>query len=78
MTTQLKRPLKRELTIGTATYTLTVTPDGFRLVPKGKRKGLEMSWTSLVSGEAALAVALHASLGLGATPEPAERKPIDK
>jgi hypothetical protein len=66
MTTALKTPLKRELTIGKAAYILTITPDGFKLVPKGKRKGYEMSWSALVSGEAALAVALHASLGLDA------------
>ena len=78
MTTQLTHPLTRELTIGSATYTLTVTPDGFKLVPKGKRKGLEMSWASLVSGDTALAVALHASLGLSPTPKPGKTEPAGK
>jgi len=31
-------------------------------VPKGKRKGHGLSWDALVSGEAALAAALNASL----------------
>jgi hypothetical protein len=41
---------------------LTITPEGFKLVPKGKRKGQELSWDAVVSGEAALATALNASL----------------
>jgi len=32
-------------------------------VPKGKRNGLELAWKVLVSGEAALATALNASVG---------------
>ncbi len=43
MTTELKGPLKRELVVDKATYILTVTPEGFKHVPKGKRKGYEMS-----------------------------------
>jgi hypothetical protein len=78
MTTQLKGPLKRELTIGKAPYILTIAPDGFKLVPKGKRKGYEMSWSSLVSGEAALATALQASLGMHTPVEPARDKPARK
>jgi len=64
MTTELKGSLKREIVVDKATYTLTITPEGFKLVPKGKRKGYEMSWRALVSGEAALATALQASLSL--------------
>lgn len=60
--TRLDRPLKRELLIDRKTYVLTIEPDGFKLVPKGHRKGLEFAWHDLVSGEAALAVALNASL----------------
>ena len=60
--TPLDRPLRRELAIGDDTYTLTIGPDGLKLVPKGKRKGLELAWTDLVSGDAALARALQASL----------------
>ena len=35
---------------------------GLKLVVKGKRNGLELTWQSLVSGEAALAAGLNASL----------------
>jgi hypothetical protein len=60
--TKLDRPLKREIQIAGKPYMLTITPEGLKLVPKGKRKGHELAWNALVSGEAALAVALNASL----------------
>ena len=41
---------------------LTLSPEGMKLVPKGKRNGLEIAWKDLVSGDAALATALNASL----------------
>jgi len=62
MTTKLDRPLKREIDIAGKPYMLTIDPAGLKLVPKGKRKGQELSWDALVSGEAALAAALNASL----------------
>lgn len=60
--TPLDKPLKREVLIDDAPYVLTLDPAGLKLVPKGKRKGLELRWTELVSGDAALATALQASL----------------
>ena len=62
MTTKLTNAFKRELDINGDKYTLTVSPEGFKLVLKGKRKGLELAWTQLVNGEAALATALNASV----------------
>jgi len=62
MTTKLDGPLRRELDVKGEAYTLTVDPDGLKLVPKGRRKGLELRWTELVSGDAALAAALQGSL----------------
>ena len=62
MATRLRNPLRREIAIGGKPYMLTITTDGFKLVPKGKRKGRHLAWRDLVSGEAALAVALNASL----------------
>ena len=58
----LQKTLKRALNIDGRDYVVAISPDGLRLVPKGKRKGLELKWEELVSGEAALAVALRASL----------------
>jgi hypothetical protein len=62
VTTRLEGPLKREIAVDGAPYTLTIAPDGMSLVLKGRRKGFEMQWHDLVSGEAALATALNASL----------------
>ena len=63
MTTKLQQAFKRELDINGEKYTLTVSPEGFRLVVKGKRKGIELTWNSIVGGDAALATALNATLG---------------
>ena len=41
---------------------LTIDPEGLRLVQKGKRKGIELTWEAMVGGDAALAVELRASL----------------
>lgn len=60
--TPLDKPLKRELTVGHQSYTLTIDPDGLKLVEKGKRNGLELSWKDLLSGDAGLAAALQASI----------------
>lgn len=62
MATKLEKPLKREVLVDGKPYMLTLTPEGLKLVPKGKRNGQEISWRALVSGEAALATALNASL----------------
>ena len=71
MTTKLEGQLKRELTIGKDAYTLTLSPTGFVLALKGRRKGLEITWADLVSGEAALATALNASLTASTLPSAA-------
>lgn len=62
MTTKLDKPLKRELDVKGQAYIVTLSPEGLKLVAKGKRKGQEIAWKDLVSGDAALAVALSASL----------------
>ena len=62
MPTPLDKPLKREVTVDGTVYVLTLTPEGLHLAPKGKRKGIDLTWQALVSGDAALAVELRASL----------------
>ena len=62
MATKLEKPLRREVDIDGQPYMVTLSPEGLKLVPKGKRKGIELGWKALVSGEAALATALNASL----------------
>ncbi|MGM9489251.1 hypothetical protein [Ideonella sp. YS5] len=63
MATALDRELKRQITVNGAAYTVVLDPQGMRLVGKGKRRPeVELRWSDLLSGEAALAVALNASL----------------
>jgi hypothetical protein len=62
MATKLDKTLKREIAIGGTPYVVSLSPDGLKLVVKGRRKGLELAWKDLVSGDAALATALNASL----------------
>ena len=62
MVTVLKAPLRRALPIGKENYVVTISPQGLKLVLKGKRNGYEVDWTALVNGDAALATALNASL----------------
>ena len=77
--TELKGPLKRELTIGKSAYVLTISPERLKLAMKGKRKGLEIAWRDLVNGDAAMAVALRASLDLPrASAQPTRRPRVNK
>jgi hypothetical protein len=62
MTTKLERPLRREIEINGEPYTLTIDPAALKLTQKGKRKGVELAWKDLVTGQAALATALNASI----------------
>ncbi len=62
MTAKIEKQLKRELKVNGEVYVLTISPEGLKLVLKGNRKGHELAWKDLVSGEAALAAALNASL----------------
>ncbi len=61
--TRLDKALKRELRLGKQAYVLTIDPAGFKLTKKGRRKGIDIAWKDLVSGDAAMAVALNASVG---------------
>jgi hypothetical protein len=63
MTTRLEKTLKRQLTLDGRTFIIALSPEGLKITLKGKRKGQELRWADLVSGEAALAVALNASVG---------------
>jgi len=65
VTTKLAGPLKRELEVGGQPFVLTITPEGLKLSPKGKRRGHEMAWSAFVNGDAALATALNASIANG-------------
>ena len=62
MATKLEKALKREVDIEGKAYMLTIDPAGLKLTEKGHRKGLEVAWKDLVSGDASLAAALNASV----------------
>lgn len=62
MATKLDKAIRRELDYAGVLYTLTIDPDGIRVVPKGKRKGRQLSWATIISGDAELAEALRISL----------------
>lgn len=71
MTTILDRELKRLINVDGADYTVALDRTGFRLIGKGKRKPeVELRWTDLLSGQAAMAIALHASLQTHLTKPP--------
>jgi hypothetical protein len=63
MTTPLDRPMKREIEIDGTLYTVTISPDGVKVTEKGKRKGHELTWRDIISGDAALRRDLSLSLG---------------
>ena len=62
MTTKLDKPIRRELELNGTAYTIVISADGVKVTEKGKRKGHELSWRSIVSGDAALAEDLRISL----------------
>jgi len=66
MATKLEKALKREVDIEGKPYMLTIAPEGLKLVEKGRRNGLELSWKGMLSGEAVSATAGGAA---GADPE---------
>jgi hypothetical protein len=76
MPTLLEKTLKRELSIGGRAYILAISPEGLKLTLKGRRKGLELQWDALVSGDAALAVALNASIRKFTTAPAVRKQPL--
>jgi hypothetical protein len=49
MTAKLDKSIKRELDIDGKAYTITISPDGVKVVEKGHRNGPDVSWRSIVS-----------------------------
>lgn len=60
MTTKLEKPLKREISVDGKPFIATLTPEGLKLTAKGHRKGREVTWKSLLEGDAHLAASLNA------------------
>ena len=62
MATKLDKAIKRELVQGDKTYTVTIAPEGIKVVEKGKRNGREISCMSIISGDAMLNESLTRSV----------------
>ena len=62
MAVKLEKTIKRELEMDSRTYTIAIAPEGVKVTEKGKRKGREISWRSIINGDAQLAEDLKMSL----------------
>ena len=62
MATKLDKPIKRELELDGQLYTVIMAPDGIKVTEKGKRKGQEVSWRAIISGDASLTQDLKVSV----------------
>jgi len=62
MTTKLEKELKREIDVDGKHYTVTISPGGLKIAEKGHRKGQELSWKQILSGEQELTQDLTKSL----------------
>ena len=62
MAAKLDKAIKRELELEGQVYTVTISPEGVRIVPKGRRKGHEVTWQTIISGDAELTQQLKISL----------------
>ena len=54
MTAKLDKTIKRELEIDGKVYTIAIAPEGIKITEKGRRNGPEVSWRSIISGDATL------------------------
>lgn len=54
MPARLTAPIKREVNLDGHPCTVTIGPEGVHIAPKGKRKGHELTWRDLASGDAEL------------------------
>ena len=62
MTAKLDKTIKRELELDGKLYTVAIAPDGIKVTEKGRRNGQEMSWRTLISGDASLTQDLKLSV----------------
>jgi hypothetical protein len=67
MATKLDKVLKREIELDGQAYIAAISPDGIKVTKKGFRKGNEISWRAIVSGDAGLNEDLSASVDATST-----------
>jgi len=61
MATKLDKSIKRELE-HKGQVSITISPEGIKVVPKGRRNGTEVTWDTIISGDATLNANLSASV----------------
>jgi hypothetical protein len=49
MTTKISEPIRREIVIAGAPYTVIIAPEGIKLARKGYRIGVEITWRQLIA-----------------------------
>jgi hypothetical protein len=69
MATKLDKVLKRELEIDGQAYIAAISPEGVKVTKKGFRKGNEITWRAIISGDANLSEDLSASVDASSTSE---------
>lgn len=62
MATKLEKVLKREINIDGKAYMVAISPEGLKVTQKGFRRGQELSWRSIVSGETEMGQQLRSSV----------------
>jgi hypothetical protein len=62
MATKLDKVLKREIELDGQSYIAAISPEGIKVTKKGFRKGNEISWRQIISGDAGLNADLSASV----------------
>lgn len=62
MATKLDKVLKREIEIDGQSYIAALSPEGVKVTKKGFRKGNEISWRTIIGGDANLSEDLTASV----------------
>jgi hypothetical protein len=65
MATKLDKTLKREIEVDGQAYMVAISPEGVKITQKGYRKGQEMTWKAIITGEAQMNQQLQSSVGMG-------------
>jgi len=65
MATKLEKTLKREIEIDGKPYMVAISPEGVKVTQKGFRRGPELTWRSIISGEAEMGQQLKSSVSGG-------------
>ena len=62
MATKLEKTLKREIDIDGKPYMVAISPEGVKVTQKGFRRGPELTWRSIIRGEAEMNQQLKSSV----------------